>query len=170
MEVPGELRRFWWPAVSSEPWLQVRMRFSCRLPASLPGLMDALGTDCLATRGLLGFLWVSLSSLFSWCWDDECPWGVLIENSITYKPGGSYSRGHIPGSHYIQRKLLFTFARTVKERSSKASGTHQRPARKENSASSAPEDMRIHSGLSFESSLVGLYKKSILLRNVEFKL
>lgn len=56
MEVPGELRRFWWPAVSSEHWLQVRMRSSCRLPASLPGLTDALGTDCLATRGLLGFL------------------------------------------------------------------------------------------------------------------
>lgn len=51
-----------------------------------------LGTDCLATWGLLGFLWVSLSSLFLWCRDYECPWGILIENPITHEPAGSDSR------------------------------------------------------------------------------
>lgn len=146
--------------VHSNRRLQHRMKSVCRLPACLAWPHGLFGSWLFCICALLGF--------FEFLYHLS----LLVVPRLWMPTGCSHWKSNHIQNQRIQiaevrsqyqatfgEKVFLTFARKLGERNSSASGKQpRREARRENSASSGLEGMRIHSGVSFGSSLVGLHK------------
>lgn len=147
--------------VHSNRRLQHRMKSVCRLPACLAWPHGLFGSWLFCICALLGFFefLYHLSSCGAKTMNAHGVFSLKIQSHT--KPAYSDCRGQIPVPGYIRRK---SFSHLCEE-SGRAqqqciweAAQGRREARRENSASSGLEGMRIHSGVSFGSSLVGLHK------------
>lgn len=90
----------------NEHWLQVRIKQNSYLHYQKPQHYEIyLGTGCPTTGGLLDFF--EFLYLVSSCGikTEECPWSILTESSITYKPAYLNITGYLPISCYNQRRF-----------------------------------------------------------------
>lgn len=145
------------PVVRSNHRLQLRMRSVCRLPTCLAWPHGLFGRRLLCIPGLLGsfeFLY-HLSSCVAKTMNAHGVFSLKIQSHT--KPAHSDCRGQIPVPCYIQRKFFSPLRGKWESTIAVHLGSSQRPARRENSASSGLEGMWIHSEVSFGSSLVGLH-------------
>lgn len=117
--------------VGSDHRLQVRMRSLCRLPARLAWPHGLFGNWLACNPWAAGFLSVPLSSLFLWHQDYECPGGVLIGNSITYKTSAfRFQRSHPSITLYSEKVSIHLCEQSERAYNSNASGKQPKATEK----------------------------------------
>ena len=85
---------------------------------------------------------------------EECPWGILIESSITYVPTNLNITGYLPISCYIQKKFVFIFVQKgIKNKSSTLGATAQEPVGQKKSTSPQMENVGTHPQVSFGAGI-----------------
>lgn len=149
------------PMVHSNRRLHHRMKSVCRLPACLAWPHGLFGSWLFCICALLGFFefLYHLSSCGAKTMNAHGVFSLKIQSHT--KPAHSDCRGQIPVPGYIRRKSFSHFCEETGRAQQQCiweAAQGRREARRENSASSGLEGMRIHSGVSFGSSLVGLHK------------
>ncbi|XP_048954927.1 oocyte-secreted protein 4A [Canis lupus dingo] len=84
-------------------WLQSRLKPRPSLTQKAQHHEICLGTGCPATGGTSDFFEFLYPLSSRGTRVEECPWGILIESSITYVPTNLNITGYLPISWYTQR-------------------------------------------------------------------